>query len=136
MLNMEERVSKIERRYFFPGLSQRERACFEAGIALGSMFHQFIGMPVCSDEQFLKRVESMIEMSAMLQPYRSSVKVKINKEKIKEEESAYGYATLNEKDVELSVQIKYCNTKVKARMKYVKSLNYPLMYVEKVESAT
>lgn len=128
------RKKSFEKDYFFEDITERERACFEAGIALGSLFHQFIGMPVSSDTEYLERLENLMERAALLQPYRRKVEVKIDSERIKAKSSSYGYSTLSEMDMELLVEIEYGRTRVSARMKYFTELRYPLMYVEKIES--
>lgn len=127
------RNKDLEKSYFC-ALTERERACFEAGIALGSIFHQFIGLPVIADRAYLSRVENMIEETASLQPYRSKVRVRIKSKRVKENQGLYGYATLGEKDVELYVEITYRRAKVEARMKYFEELKYPLMYIESIKS--
>ncbi len=128
------RKKSFEKDYFFEGVTERERACFEAGIALGSLFHQFVGMPVSPDTGYLERLENLMERAALLQPYRRKVEVKIDSERIKAESSRYGYTTLSEKDMELLVEIGYGKARVSARMKYFGELRYPLMYIERIES--
>ncbi len=124
-------VGKVERRFFDPTMSDRERAIFEAGIALGSICHQFVGIPVAADEKLIKSIEDTIEKSAAIQPYRTLVEAKIKRRGLRRKRNPYDYGSLREEQLELVVQTKFGRAEVTARMKYVPELRYPLMYVEK-----
>ena len=45
-----------ENIYFSSDLSERERACFEAGIKLGALYHILCGIPITSDEKIIRRI--------------------------------------------------------------------------------
>jgi hypothetical protein len=118
--------------YFDRRMTERERAVFEAGIALGSMYHQFVGTPVAADERVVRSLERAIERSAMLQPYRKEVKASIRREGLKRGRHMYDYGGLRAEDMELLVKVEFGRASVTARMKYIPELDYPLMYVESV----
>ena len=40
--------------YFSPEITSRERACFEAGIKLGALYHILCGIPISSDKNTFK----------------------------------------------------------------------------------
>jgi hypothetical protein len=78
-----EKIEKKVREHFDKSISNRERAIFEGGIALGSLLHQYIGTPVINDRKFIKDLEYTIRRTMGLQPYREKIEVKINKESVK-----------------------------------------------------
>lgn len=118
-------------KYFNKRITARERACFEAGIALSTIYHQFVGTPVSS--KTISDLESTIEKTIMLQPYRSKVEISIDRNKIREKESVFGYASLEEKDIDAKVEIRYKNAKVVARMKYFEEIKYSLMFIDQID---
>jgi hypothetical protein len=125
------------RRFFPADLSDRERACFEAGIALASIFHQFVGTPVSRDPKVLRSLEEAMESSALLQPFRERVEVKLDARRIKRGgRHPYGYSTLRGDELTVRVRVKYGGARVDAAMRFIKELGYPLMYVERVEGAS
>lgn len=123
------------RRFFPKGFSERDRAIFETGIALASIYHQFLGTPIARRPEQLRALERVIEYAAKTQPYREEVRVRIKDEKVKgEKRDEYDYELLKGRHLDVSVVIRYGGFRVWGRMKYVKELDYTLMYVEKVES--
>ena len=72
-----------EKIYFSPDLSERERACFEAGIKLGALYHILCGIPIASDEKIINSVENGIETAISCQPFVQSVKITLDKGNIK-----------------------------------------------------
>ena len=124
------------KRFFPADLTDRERACFEAGIALASIYHQFVGVPVSRDPKVLRAVERAVEASMSLQPFKERVKVKIDARRLKRAgKPPYDYSTLRGDELEVRVVVRYGAARVWAAMRYVAELGYPLMYVERVEGA-
>ena len=118
------------KKYFSKDVSDRERAIFEGGISLGAIYHQFVGLPISKSTDF-DNLEKTIENSIKTQPYIEDVKVKINRDFIKKDKSnEYNYHNLEGKMLDISLTANYNNTKVKMGCKYIKELDYPLMYVE------
>jgi hypothetical protein len=127
-------IEEAVRKYFDKSVTDRERAVFEGGIALGAIYHQFTGMPVFKDKDLIRALEEAISKSMRLQPYRESVEVKINADMIKGEKShAYDYETLKGKHLDVIVKTRYGNAKATVRMKYIPEIDFTLMYIEKLE---
>ncbi len=122
------------RRFFHPSITDRERAIFEAGIALGALYHQFLGIPIAKREDVLKAVKEAIEKTMILQPFRESVKVDFNLNVIKGElQGPYDYSSLRGEAIDVKVVVRYGSARVKARMRFIEDLGFNLMYIEDVE---
>ncbi|MFW9931014.1 MAG: dihydroneopterin aldolase family protein [Candidatus Thorarchaeota archaeon] len=119
--------------YFSKNLSKRERACFEAGIKLGALYHILCGMPVSSNNNTLKSIEKGIESSISCQPYVKNVKVDLDKDKIiGDKTTEFAYDDISGKIINAEIDLEFESVKVKARIKWIENLNYPLMYIEKI----
>ena len=103
-------------------------AAFEAGIKLGALYHQFIGMPV--SPEILNTVEDCIEKSISLQPYVVKVEVRIDENMVKKEINTFGYCGLLGRMLSVGVWIEYKGIEVKGVLKYDEALDYPLMSLE------
>lgn len=123
-MNREELASK----YF--NCTLRERAVFEAGIKLGTVYHQFVGTPVNAAN--VNILERAIADGVKVQPFVKDIAVKIDRSALRRKCDEFDYQTLtgNMLDVVLTIQIE--NVRVKAGMKYIEELHYPLMYVHEV----
>ncbi len=119
------KVEDIARRYFPEDFTDRERAIFEAGIALGALTHSAVGLPAVST--VAPYIEKALAKSFMLQPYRRVVKVRLRR--IPRRPRLYRYGTVSPENLEAEVVVEYGSARVRARMGYVKELKYPLMYV-------
>ncbi|MCP8321547.1 MAG: dihydroneopterin aldolase family protein [archaeon] len=129
-----EGIEESVRRYFDKSVTNRERAIFEGAIALGAIYHQFIGIPICKDEDVIKTLEETISKTMRLQPYRESVEVRINSDTIKGEKShAYDYETLKGRHLDVRVKTRYGNAKATVRMRYIPEIDFTLMYIENLE---
>ncbi|MDR0778936.1 MAG: dihydroneopterin aldolase family protein [Methanomassiliicoccaceae archaeon] len=123
MSSREDKASKMFR------CSDRERALFEAGIKMGTIYHQFVGTPVNSDN--IRELELAVERSIMVQPFVRSAVVKINMNK-KEKTDAYDYLSLTGEMIDAVVTIMVNGASVTAEMRYDKELDYTLMYVSEI----
>lgn len=122
------------KKYFHHSITDRERAIFEAGIALGALYHQFVGLPIAKREDVLNAVKEAIEKSMSLQPFREEIKVKFNINAIKGDgRGPYHYSSLRGDVMDVMVIVKYGSARVKARMRFVEDLNFNIMYIEDVE---
>lgn len=101
-----------------------EKAAFEAGIKLGALFHQFIGMPVA--EKNAEIVEKAMESCMLLQPYVVEAEVKIDREKLRDV-SAFGYTSLMPDMLYAKVVVDVNGSRVSAVLEWDEKLNYPLM---------
>jgi len=115
------------------GLESCMVACFEAGIKLGALFHQFVGMPVGPAN--VELVERAIESCVKLQPFVENVEVRVSREKLGEKVSGFGYTSLSPEMLEVRVTVSFEDCRVKAVLRWVEELKYPLMEVVRVERA-
>ena len=109
--------------------SERERAFFEAGVKMGTIYHQFVGTPV--SRYNVTELERAIERSIMVQPFVGSVSVRIDVDK-SERKDTYDYVSLTGEMIDAVVKISINGVAVTAEMRYDPELDYPLMYVSDV----
>ena len=123
-----------ENDYFCPDLSNRERATFEIGIKLGALYHLLSGVPVSSDKKIIESIEKGFEASISCQPYVKSVKLNIIKNKIEGNKSTeLDYDEISGEKIKAVVTIEYKSIKVVAKIEWIEKLQYPLMFIEKIE---
>lgn len=111
--------------------SERERAVFESGIKLATIYHQFVGTPV--NLNTVEGLEKTISKAIEVQPYVESAKVSIPRSFFPEGSDRYSYVSLTGDMIDAVVVIRLGNTKVTAEMRYDEALQYPLMYVSSIE---
>jgi len=103
--------------------SNREQACFEAGIKLGALYHQWVGTPI--SKKSAESVEAAIEKAVILQPCVEAITVHLNRDLMTE--NAFGYSELSGLmfDVEIITRVgfSYC------RARLVPDSGYPLMQI-------
>jgi hypothetical protein len=114
-----------------PKLSVRERLLFEAGIKLGGMFHQYIGVPVApASAPGLARA---IANAVRLQPYVIGAQVRIRPSAGGPTGSGrYSYRYLSAEMLRATVHLRDGDVEVSARLDYVPELRYPLMRVTRI----
>ena len=114
-----------------------ERAAFEAGIKLGGLFHQFTGTPVSMRNA--ESIETAIEGALKAQPFVKVVNVRIDREMLAERcsggkgEIGEGYTTLAGEMLVVKLTVAYKGKMAVCGMRLVKELDYPLMYVDRIE---
>jgi hypothetical protein len=108
----------------------KERAVFEAGVKLGTIYHQFVGTPLSATN--VESLERAIEEGVKVQPFVKDVRARIDRSKLRRKRDQFDYQTLtgNMLDVILTIQIE--SVRVVAELRYLKDLNYPLMFVSSV----
>lgn len=116
---------------YFKNISKRERTIFEGAITMGALFHQFIGTPVSLETA--ETLENAIKDAMKLQPCINDVEVKINREILEEVKNEYNYISLSGEMLDVKVVSEYEGQQASIRMKFIEELQYPLMYVEKIE---
>lgn len=116
---------------YFNNISQRERAIFEGGITMGALFHQFDGTPV--NLKSAESLENAINKAMELQPSVDKVEVKINRKMLEDIGNKFEYISLNGNMLDVRVVTVFGDSKAVIRMKFIEKLDYPLMYLEKVE---
>lgn len=124
-------------RFFSPKVTARDRAVFEAGIALGAVYHQLVGFPVSRNPKLLKLLEEAFSQAFSLQPFRSRVKISIPPRRLgRTGKSPYRrYEALKGDQLDVNVEISYKGVDVKACLRYVPELGYPLMFIEDLVEA-
>lgn len=126
---MTSKREELAARYF--NCSERERAVFEAGIKLGTIYHQFVGTPVASTN--VEILEKAIEDGVRVQPFVKDVKVRISREALRRKKDEFDYQTLTGNMLMVELTIAVGGTTVIAAMDYKEDLRYPLMYVRSID---
>lgn len=110
--------------------SVKERAIFESGIKLGTIYHQFVGTPVSIEN--VEMLERSIEDAISVQPFVKDVKVSIDRSNFTRNGDTYSYSSLTGDMIDAVVKIEIESITVTSEMRYDKELRYPLMFVSEV----
>lgn len=123
----------IDKIYFSPDLSVRERACFETGIKLGALYHILCGIPIQSDENIINSIEKGIEAAISCQPFVKSIKLNLDRERIvKNKLTEFDYDEITGKIIRAELIVKYESIEIVAKIDWIEDLEYPLMFIEKI----
>ena len=109
---------------------EAERACFEAGIKFGSLYHQFAGTPVSTANT--RSLERAIAESIENQPACASVDVRIDDDAVAAA-SDHGYTELTGRLMDVDVRVEHEGVTVDAELRLEDG--YPRMRVVSVERA-
>lgn len=115
-------------------LSRRESLCFEAGIKLGGLFHQYLGTPV--DARTARSLARTIERAVGLQPFVRSVRVRIDPERggpVGRDRFSYRY--LMGEMIRVRLELAEGDLSVTARLEWRPDLAYPLMSIDRVQES-
>ncbi len=115
----------------FFSCTDSERAAFEAGVKMGTIYHQFVGVPL--SVQNVETLEKAIEAGSMVQPFVEDVRVRIDRTKLKDKRGQYDYVSLTGDMLDVTLVVKYKTARVRASMKLIEEMNYPLMFIEEIE---
>lgn len=111
-------------------LSTREQLLFEAGIKLGGLFHQYIGVPV--SPRTAPGLARAIESAVRLQPFVRAVRVRIDPRRGGPVGAGrFGYRYLTAEMLTATVTVAAGDERVTAHLAYEPELRYPLMRVER-----
>jgi hypothetical protein len=116
-------------------LTPREALLFEAGIKLGGVFHQYLGVPVAP--RTAPGLARAISAALELQPFVARARVRIDPARggaVGRGRFAYRYLTAEMLDVR--VRLEDGPTRVVARLAHRSDLKYPLMRAESVAPAS
>ena len=108
----------------------RERACYEAGIKMGTIYHQFVGTPVSHHSR--PELEKAIEESIRVQPFVKDVKVRIVCDSLKEGGDRYSYVSLTGEMIDAVVTIELDGVVLTSEMRYDTEMGYPLMFISDI----
>lgn len=122
------------RRYFSSKVTDRDRAVFEAGVALGMVIHQFTGVPVRFREE-VELLEKVIEYAVKSQPFKREARVRIGIDGLEDSREPYRYTTLKSRNMDVEVVVEYGGAVVRARLRYIPELDYTLAYIEDISEA-
>ena len=124
---MEDRDAMASSRF---SCTDRERALFEAGIKMGTIYHQFVGTPVNLDT--VDSLEEGIARAISVQPYVESVSIRIDRSRFVRDGDRYSYVSMTGDMIDAVVTIAIGDSKVTAEMRYDQELGYPLMFVSDI----
>lgn len=116
-------------KYF--NCTDSERAAFEAGIKLGTVYHQFVGAPLSKTN--VEVLEKSISEGAKVQPFVKDAEVRIDRSRLKEKDTEFDYVTLSGDMLDVRIVVKFRDVEVTCEMKHIKEMDYPLMYVSDVK---
>ena len=115
-------------KYFDSKITDRERAIFEGAITLGALYHQFVGTPIGDYDA----LTNAIRESALSHPYIDDAEVEI--ENIEsEKKSPFDYPELTGKALKIRLTSEYGKARAELAMRRIPEIDYPLMFIEKVE---
>ncbi len=110
-------------------------ACFEAGIKLGALYHQFTGSPV--NLETVESLEQAIARSISVQPFVDNITVNIDRDIIASRlNDEFGYCELEGRMLTVHLDVVYKDAKVSAMMDFDHKLDYPLMQVKDISLST
>ncbi|MFW6152787.1 MAG: dihydroneopterin aldolase family protein [Halobacteriota archaeon] len=92
----------------------REAACFEAGIKLGTLYHQFVGTPVAPETApgLARAMGDAIER----QPACRAAEVTLDVDRIEADRNRFGYTDLRGYHIEAEVLIEHDQVRVVAEL--------------------
>lgn len=125
---MKSERERIAERFF--KCSESERAAFEAGIKLGTIYHQFIGTPISTRNVDL--LERTIAEGTKIQPFVKDAEVHIEREKLRSKRGEFDYDSLSGEMLSVRLEIAYGDVQLTAKMENIPEIHYPLMYIEKI----
>jgi hypothetical protein len=115
-------------------LTAREALLFEAGIKLGGLFHQYLGVPVTA--RTAPGLARTIERAVGLQPFVVEVRVRIDPRRggpLGQGRFAYHYLTAEMLEVRLRLADQ--GIEVEGRLAHRVDLRYPLMSIAAIRPA-
>ena len=121
----------VDRAKEYFNCTDRERVAFEAGIKLGSVYHQFVGTPVSLDN--VEVLEKAIEEGLRVQPFVEDVRIRIDRTGLRNKRHQYDYMSLTGNMLDVQIIIRYNDSVANCKIEYIKELNYPLMYITGIE---
>lgn len=125
---MDDRDSLANSRF---KCTPRERACYEAGIKMGTIYHQFVGTPVSLSN--VSDLEKSIAEAIKVQPYVENTVVKIDRSGFVKDGDRYSYMSLTGEMIDAVVTICLDGVRVVSEMRYDAEMGYPLMFISDIE---
>ena len=119
----------IAKKYF--RCTNAERAAFEAGIKLGTVYHQFVGTPLSLEN--VDSLEKAMEASLKVQPLVKDARVRIDRNRITKKSGFYKYLTLEGSMLDVELEVQYEDKLAICKLEYVEDMKYPLMYIKEIK---
>jgi len=119
----------VAKKYF--RCTNAERAAFEAGIKLGTVYHQFVGTPLSLEN--VDSLEKAMEASLKVQPFVKDARVRIDRKRITKKSGFYKYLTLEGSMLDVELEIQYEDKLAICKLEYVEDMKYPLMYIREIK---
>ena len=119
----------VAKKYF--RCTNAERAAFEAGIKLGTVYHQFVGTPLSLEN--VDSLEKAMEASLKVQPFVKDARVRIDRKRITKKSGFYKYLTLEGSMLDVELEIQYEDKLAICKLEYVDDMKYPLMYIREIK---
>ena len=123
-------MKKEDRAKKYFNCTASERAAFEAGIKLGTVYHQFVGTPINLDN--VDALERAIEASLKVQPFVVDARVRIKREGLSRKGGFYKYLTLTGDMLDVDLVVQYEDRVAICKLQYVEEMDYPLMYIKEI----
>lgn len=121
------------RRLHDASLTDREALLFEAGIKLGGVFHQYLGVPVSTATA--AGLGATIARALRLQPFVARATVRVDLTRVAPAgRGAFAYHYLTAEMLRARVVLRQGTTEVTAELAHRDDLRYPLMRVVRVRS--
>jgi dihydroneopterin aldolase len=115
-------------------LSRREALLFEAGVKLGGVFHQYLGIPV--SRRTAAGIGRTIAAAVRLQPYVVAVRATVDPDRGGPIGTGrFGYRYLTAEMLDVTVRLRDGDEEVEARLAHRPDLRYPLMSVTRVRGS-
>lgn len=111
----------------------RERACYEAGIKMATIYHQFVGSPVNLSN--VASLERSIADAIKVQPYVKDAVVRIDRGAFIEDGDRYSYLSLTGDMIDAVVTIEIEDVILTSEMRYDRELGYPLMFISDIRES-
>jgi len=92
-----------------------------------------VGVPLRLEN--VPTLEKAIEAGCKVQPFVENVKVRIDRSKLKKKRGQYDYVSLTGDMLHVALEVRYKGSRVRASMRFIEEIDYPLMYIERVERA-
>jgi len=92
-----------------------------------------VGVPLSADN--VETLEKAIEAGTRVQPFVEDVRVRIDRSMLRKKRGQYDYVSLTGEMLDVSLVVRYRTARVRASMKLIEEMKYPLMYVEEIGQA-
>lgn len=121
--------------FFSETVDDRARAAFEAGIKLGALYHLISSFPVKDDPAVIAALERALEASIGCQPFVETLQVRFDRDRLfPPGPSTFEYTEISGEVLDVRLTVRYRSARVAARLQYIPSLAYPLMYIENLQA--